>query len=91
MDLWGSWTADMRPDPQISDQASREKCNAFWTAMNGGVCSDSMGRYVRKDGTSVTFEEQIATGKASSGATSQFIVVGSLVLFAVLLIKTIKN
>lgn len=70
---------------------SDSRCDAFWTAMNGGVCSDTLGNYLRSDGTSVPFDELVAAGKADQSSVGKFVVVGSAVLFGILLLKAFRS
>lgn len=68
------------------------QCDTFWTLMNGGVCSDSMGQYLRADGTPVSFEELVDAGKAPADSMlSKVIVVGSVILLGSVLIKALKS
>lgn len=69
-----------------------ERCDAFWTMMNGGICSDSLGQFLRKDGTPVTFDELVTAGKADeSGAAAKFIVAGSAILLGVVLLRALRS
>lgn len=81
---------DIWQNPAIADQQSNEKCNAFWTMMNGGVCSDSMGRYLRRDGTPVTFEEQV--GSKSQGVDlGQILLIGGIAIGGLVVVKLLKG
>lgn len=58
--------------------------------MNGGICSDSMGQFLRRDGSAVSFEELVGAKPAEDGA-AKFVLFGSVLLFGILLIKGIRS
>lgn len=76
------------PDPE--NNALAAQCDPFWTAMNGGFCSDSMGNFIRKNGSLVTVEE-IVRGGAERNAqqwlpgVSNSLLLGGLALVVVLM------
>lgn len=59
--------------------------------MNGGICSDTLGNYLRSDGTPVPFEELVAAGKTDQSSVGKFVVAGSVVLFGLLLLKAVRG
>lgn len=77
--------------PRLGAVATTDaRCDAFWTMMNGGVCSDSMGQFLRKDGTPVSFEELVGAKPEQDSAT-KFVLVGSIVLLGIVLIKALRS
>lgn len=78
------------PDPDNNTTAAM--CDPFWTTMNGGFCSDTLGRYVRKNGSLVTVEE-IVRGGAERNANqwlpgvSNALLLGGLALVVVLMMS----
>lgn len=66
-------------------------CDPFWTQMNGGYCSDTLGNYIRRDGSIVRVGGVEPSKRWFPSVSNEMVLAGVAILAVLLLAKAVER